>query len=64
LTPLVCAFCGSPLRSADCVWVRLSDGADFVCCPTACPPMLAAVEARRSALAAQRLQLALPLSVA
>jgi hypothetical protein len=64
VTALSCAFCGAPLSPAACVWVQLSDGGDFVCCPTMCPPMIEAVEARRRALAAQRHQLTLPLPAA
>jgi hypothetical protein len=61
---LRCLFCGAPLAAASCVWVRLPDGADFVCCLQVCPPMSQAIEARRQELAADRYQLALPLGAA
>ena len=54
MSELRCVFCRSPLSSATCVWVQLPDGVDFVCCPTACPPLLAAAEARRRELEAAR----------
>jgi hypothetical protein len=44
--------------------VRLPDGGDFACCPTVCPPIRDAIEARRRELAADRHQIALPLGAA
>jgi hypothetical protein len=64
LATLRCVFCGVPLAPASCVWVRLPDDTDFVCCPAACPPMSAAIEARRRDLPADRRQLPLPLGAA
>jgi hypothetical protein len=58
---LRCVFCGARLPAATCVWVRLPDGGDFVCCPGVCSPMRDAIEAQRRAVVADRAQLALPL---
>jgi hypothetical protein len=64
VSALRCVFCGTRLEAASCVWVRLPDGGDFVCCPSVCRPMGEAIEARRRELAADRAQLALPLATA
>jgi hypothetical protein len=64
VSSLRCVFCGSRLEAARCVWVRLPDGGDFVCCPTVCPPMLEAIEARRRDVLAEREQIPLPLTAA
>lgn len=64
MVALRCVFCGTELGSASCVWVRLPDGGDFVCCPSVCPPLLEAIETRRREVTMSRLQLRLPLSAA
>ena len=61
MPPLRCVFCGVRLSAAACVWVRLPDGGDFVCCPGICAPMRDAIEAQVRQGAADRAQLALPL---
>jgi hypothetical protein len=58
---LGCLFCGVALGAASCVWVRLPDGGDFVCCPGVCSPMRDAIETRRRHALADGAQLALPL---
>ena len=59
-----CVFCGARLAASSCVWVRLPDGGDFVVCPSVCPPMLEAIEAQQRHVAADRHQLALPITAA
>ena len=44
---LLCVFCGRALAAEHCVWVRLSDGGEFVACPTVCGPMRERIEALR-----------------
>jgi hypothetical protein len=61
---LSCVFCGARLEAGRCVWVRLPDGADFVCCPSACPPMVEAIEDCRREMEVGRHQIALPLGAA
>lgn len=58
---LRCIFCGVALGAASCVWARLPDGGDSVCCPGVCSPMRDAIETRRRQALADRGQLALPL---
>jgi hypothetical protein len=60
-TTLRCVFCGRALPAGACIWVRLLDGQDFVCCPSACEPMVGAIESYRRELSARRHQLSLPL---
>lgn len=64
MSPLRCVFCGARLEAARCVWVRLPDGGEFVCCPSVCPPLLDALECVRQARAAESQQLSLPLVAA
>lgn len=44
---LLCVFCGARLHAELCVWVRLVDGSDFVCCPVACAALVRQVAKRR-----------------
>ena len=59
---LCCVFCGRALPAGACIWVRLADGRDFVCCLSACEPMVGAIEACRREIAGARQQLRLPLA--
>jgi len=44
---LSCVFCGAPLAPEHCIWVQLTDGGQFVCCPAVCPPLQQAIEELR-----------------
>jgi hypothetical protein len=44
---LRCVFCGARLTAEQCIWVQLTDGGQFVCCPTVCPPLHRAIEELR-----------------
>jgi hypothetical protein len=57
-----CVFCGGSLERGWRVFVHLPDGAEFACCPTACAPLLSAIEERKRAVEAARGQMALPLA--
>ena len=61
---VTCVFCGASLESGWRVFVHLPDGAEFACCPTACAPLLSAIEERKREVMAARDQMALPLGAA
>jgi hypothetical protein len=51
---LRCVFCGARLTPEHCIWVQLTDGGQFVCCPVVCPPLRRAIEELRRSRAQAR----------